>query len=238
MGAGDGLGRGGSFEARQAFADNRVYDARKLGFQVLERSTAPKAIAGAHELLSEVHTKMVFEKIPMAEKKEHIVSSGESLALLAKRYGTTVELIKQSNGLEGSMIRIRERLLILTGTFFIEVDKSDNVMMVYLNDRFFKRYRVGTGQYSSTPTGDFHVTGRIKHPDWWTNDRKIPYGHPDNLLGTHWLSLNKRGYGIHGTWDDDTIGHQASAGCVRMLNAEVEELFKLIPVKTQVEVVD
>ena len=61
---------------------------------------------------------------------------------------------------------------------------------------------------------------------------------PENLLGTHWLALNVRGYGIHGTWEPDTIGHQLSAGCVRMLNENVEELFTLVTLGTPVEIRD
>jgi lipoprotein-anchoring transpeptidase ErfK/SrfK len=38
-----------------------------------------------------------------------------------------------------------------------------------------------------------------------------------------------RGFGIHGTWDANSIGTNASLGCVRMRNAEVEELYDFIP---------
>jgi lipoprotein-anchoring transpeptidase ErfK/SrfK len=38
-----------------------------------------------------------------------------------------------------------------------------------------------------------------------------------------------RGFGIHGTWDPDSIGTAASLGCVRMRNEEVEELYDFIP---------
>jgi lipoprotein-anchoring transpeptidase ErfK/SrfK len=47
-----------------------------------------------------------------------------------------------------------------------------------------------------------------------------------------------RGYGIHGTWEPGTIGKQASAGCVRLGNADVEELFIIIPVGTPVTIVE
>jgi lipoprotein-anchoring transpeptidase ErfK/SrfK len=90
-----------------------------------------------------------------------------------------------------------------------------------------------------TPVGDFKINDRIAQPTWWRGDgRAIPYGDKENLLGTHWLSLDIRGYGIHGTWEPDTIGKQASAGCVRMLNEEVEELYNLIPLGTTVTITD
>ncbi|MEJ2746246.1 MAG: L,D-transpeptidase, partial [bacterium] len=33
-------------------------------------------------------------------------------------------------------------------------------------------------------------------------------------------------------------GKQASAGCIRMLNTDVEELFKIVPVGTRVKILD
>jgi len=47
-----------------------------------------------------------------------------------------------------------------------------------------------------------------------------------------------RGYGIHGTWEPSSIGKAESAGCIRMRNEEVEELYSLIPNGTAVEIVE
>jgi lipoprotein-anchoring transpeptidase ErfK/SrfK len=44
------------------------------------------------------------------------------------------------------------------------------------------------------------------------------------------------GYGIHGTWDEASIGKAESAGCVRMRNAEVEQLYTLLPNGTEVAI--
>lgn len=213
--------------------------ARERGFEAAGGTRDPALRRKAEDLLGRVHTVLLLSPRPMAEKTEYAVARGDSLDALAKRFGTTVDLIRRSNGLSGSMIRIGERLRIPQGTFRIEVDKSDNELTVFLDDRFFKRYPVGTGKFESTPTGDSVITDRIAKPTWWRPDgRAIPYGHPDNLLGTHWLSLDIRGYGIHGTWEPETIGGQESQGCIRMYNEDVEELFTFIPVGTRVTIRD
>ena len=51
-------------------------------------------------------------------------------------------------------------------------------------------------------------------------------------------TLPVRGYGIHGTWDDNSIGKSESAGCIRMHNRDVEELYTLVTVGTPVEIKD
>ena len=42
------------------------------------------------------------------------------------------------------------------------------------------------------------------------------------------------GYGIHGTTRPDTVPGPTSAGCVRMINTDVEELFEWVPLGTKI----
>ena len=52
------------------------------------------------------------------------------------------------------------------------------------------------------------------------------------------MPLSIHGYGIHGTNDDSSIGRQATAGCVRMHNSDVIELYDMVTKGTAVEIVD
>ncbi|MGA0369267.1 MAG: L,D-transpeptidase, partial [Kiritimatiellia bacterium] len=114
-----------------------------------------------------------------------------------------------------------------------------NEMELRLNNRFFKRYRVGTGTDSSTPVGDYVITLRLRHPVWYRPDgQSFAYGHPENLLGTHYLKLNTPGIGLHGTWEPESVGSQSSAGCVRFQNEMIEELYKILPEGTSIRIVD
>lgn len=218
-------------------ADKGEYDAARE--KVLAFLAAQPDNVAAQRLASQIHSVMLFSPRPMTEKVEYVVQSGDQLQKIARNHGTTVELVQKSNNIKGALIRVGDRMRILKGTFTATVDKSDNYMIVYLDGRFFKRYEVGTGEYGKTPVGTFKIVDRIPQPTWWRPDGKaIAYGDPENLLGTHWLALDVRGYGIHGTWEPDTIGKQASAGCVRLLNEEVEELYALLPLGTEVTIRD
>ena len=227
-------------EAEALEARGQLGEARERLFELLESPLDGEARAAVEHALGRVHTELVFNPHPMPEKREHVVARGESLAILARRYGTTVELISRSNRITNPhRIRVGDRLRILQGAFSVEVSKTRNDLVLRLDDRFFKRYRVGTGEFARTPEGSFRIVDRIENPTWWRDDGKvIPYGHPDNLLGTHWLALDVRGYGLHGTWEPETIGHQLSAGCVRLLNEDVLELFELLPVGTPVTITE
>ena len=69
-----------------------------------------------------------------------------------------------------------------------------------------------------------------------TSEGVIEAGDPKNPLGQFWLglagvdghALGKTSYGIHGTIDPDSIGKQASMGCIRMRNEDVEQVFELL----------
>ena len=91
---------------------------------------------------------------------------------------------------------------------------------------------------SPSPVGTFKVVNRIPNPVWYTQGAVVPPESPENVLGTRWLGIDKQGYGIHGTTEPEAVGKQVTAGCVRMRNPDVEELFDIIPVGTEVTIVD
>jgi lipoprotein-anchoring transpeptidase ErfK/SrfK len=192
--------------------------------------------------LSELAMPLLASQRPMPEKVEHVVQSGDYLGKLAATYNTPVALIAKANHIQGANIRIGETIRLLDGNnhaFALVISKSRNDLLVTLDGKFFKRYRVSTGENAKTPIGTFKIVDKIAQPAWHKPGGKaIPYGDPENLLGTHWLALDLPGYGIHGTWEPDSIGSQTSAGCVRLLNSDVEELYTILPKGTLVTITE
>ena len=60
---------------------------------------------------------------------------------------------------------------------------------------------------------------------------------PENPLGTHALYLGWPSYRIHGTNDTRKIGRQSSSGCIGLYNEQIEELFDLVKIGTQVKLI-
>lgn len=170
---------------------------------------------------------------------EYVVKQGDSLFTIAQQFGTTVELVKKINKLKSDFIKPGDKLKIIKEKFSVIVDKSKNILTLKAGEKVIKVYRVGTGTSGCTPTGTFTITNKIMNPPWHKpGEGVVPFGDPKNVLGTRWMGFNKAGYGIHGTWETDSIGKQASAGCVRLLNEDVEELFQIVPSGTEVTIVE
>lgn len=136
----------------------------------------------------------------------------------------------------------------------ITTDSFHEVLLVRQADRQVDLYRggqvvrswpvaVGTSGYA-TPTGMFTIGAKRFEPTWhnsspdgWGSDMPATIGPgPDNPLGLRALNWEQNGYDtlirFHGTANESSIGQAASHGCVRMLNADVIELFDLVDTGT------
>jgi lipoprotein-anchoring transpeptidase ErfK/SrfK len=78
-----------------------------------------------------------------------------------------------------------------------------------------------------SPVGTFTIVNRVTHPTYYRPGKVVPPG-PRNPLGTRWIGLSQKGYGIHGTDAPTSIGYAKSHGCIRLRNADVERLFERV----------
>lgn len=198
----------------------------------------PSWLAAA-EMVSRINTVFMSSETASPERKAYTVQSGDSLSRIAARLNTTVGALQRLNGLEltNPVIYPGNVLYTLNAAWSIRVVKSKFVLLLLNGKDLYRLYHVGVGRENKTPVGIFVIGSKVIHPAWTRAGRSIPFGNPDNPLGTHWLGLTPSagtestlsGYGIHGTWQPDSIGGAASEGCVRMLNDQIRELFDFIP---------
>jgi len=145
-------------------------------------------------------------------------------------------LIAKANELPSeTAIRPGDTLRIPTDRASALVDISGMWTLFLLGDEVAASWEVGVGK-AQTPTrpGAYTVGLKQKEPMWSPVGRApVPYGDPENPLGTRWLAWFDQGrntsLGFHGTNDPSGVGRAASDGCVRMRNADVELLFEILP---------
>ena len=197
----------------------------------------------AAELLNKVNGTLMNTAAPAPEKKRYVIKHGDSLSRIARTQKTTVQALQRMNELSktSAVIHPGNSLYYIEGLWSIKVSKSQYTLSLYLNEKLYRVFKVGVGRQDRTPVGVFEILNKSREPSWAPPGREpLPYGHPDNIIGTRWMGLKPiegtdpyiRGYGIHGTVDPDSVGTPSSAGCVRLRNEQVEELFDFIPEPT------
>ncbi len=109
---------------------------------------------------------------------------------------------------------------------------------LFENNEHVRTYRIAVGRRSTpSPVGAFRVASLVKNPTWYGPNGQVVVPGSNNPVGTRWIGLDKKGYGIHGTNAPNSIGRAASHGCIRMRNGDVEELFARVRVGDEVEIV-
>jgi len=123
-----------------------------------------------------------------------------------------------------------------TVTLSVSVDVKSGMLQVQEGAHIIAAYPVTVGSaHTESPIGEWKVKGVAKMPNFRYDKEMLNHGKrsgdfqllppgPNNPVGVMWIQLNKKGIGLHGTDDPDSIGRSASHGCVRLANWDVARL--------------
>lgn len=135
----------------------------------------------------------------------------------------------------------------------IIVDPRNHFLYLQMRGRRARRYGVGVGRAGLAFRGSATIGRKAKWPRWTPTQNMIKRepqkyakfaggvpGGPTNPLGARALYLYRGQrdtlYRIHGTTDPSSIGRSVSNGCIRMINAHVEDLYERVAVGAKVVV--
>ena len=128
----------------------------------------------------------------------------------------------------------------------IVIVTRDHALYYILGNGKAVKYRVATAKRGFEWSGSHSISAKVKWPDWSPpaamrkRRPELPAymkGGPENPLGARAIYLGSSIYRIHGTNEPASIGKSASSGCIRMLNADVSELFQHVRLGATVTVV-
>jgi len=132
----------------------------------------------------------------------------------------------------------------------ITIDTKNRYLYLSLEGGQAMRYDIGVGRDGFAWSGRAYVARRAEWPTWTPPAEmlkrrpdlpKFMEGGIENPLGARAMYLyNAKGdtmYRIHGTNEPDTIGQAVSSGCIRLLNADVIDLYQRVKVGAQVNVI-
>jgi lipoprotein-anchoring transpeptidase ErfK/SrfK len=127
----------------------------------------------------------------------------------------------------------------------IIVDPAHTFLYLTLGGGKALRYGIGVGRQGFEWSGTETIVRKAEWPDWTPPPAMVarqPYlprwigGGPGNPLGARALYLGNTDYRIHGTNDPSSIGKHMSSGCIRLLNADVIDLYDRVGIGTKVVV--
>jgi len=163
----------------------------------------------------------------------YVVQSGDVLQRIAKDYNISWEYLAKLNRSDPKKIRPGQKLKVIRGPFSAVVDLSDMEITIHSHGHFVHVFPIGIGSDSSTPYGTFKVLDKQRDPTYYGPNGVIEHDDLQNPLGEYWIDLGDS-YGIHGTIDESSIGKTASQGCIRMKNSDIEDVFDLLTVGSEV----
>ncbi len=164
-------------------------------------------------------------KIPTCPSMNiYVIRPQDTLYSIASKFGITIDSLTRINkGLNPYNLSVGSIICLpFTPTpYIIVIEVQLKRLLLYYLGRLYTNYPVAVGkQTTPTPLGQFYILNKQVNP-----------GGP---FGTRWMGLSQPSYGIHGTNRPDSIGFNASNGCIRMFNHDVEDLFSKVSVQTPV----
>lgn len=213
--------------------------ARDYYYRILEGVAPDDIIARAKDRLSEMNTQMLWSPALCEFTQLYTVERGDVPLHIGNEFRVPSYFILEANNIQGHL-RPGRQIKVPKEPFRVVVNKADCTLdLLTESGKFVKWYSVGVGELSyKTPAGEYTIEEKSIDPVWYSpHGRVYPANDPENALGTRWMGIGGS-LGIHGTNEPESIGSASSAGCIRMQNHEVEELFKLITINSRVTIVE
>src|SRR5262249_8138941 len=93
----------------------------------------------------------------------------------------------------------------------IVISIADRKLAGVEDGRVVKLYPTAVGADATpSPTGVYKIATRIPNPTWYGPKHQVVPPGKANPLGTRWMGLSRKGYGIHGTNNQNSIGKNVS----------------------------
>jgi lipoprotein-anchoring transpeptidase ErfK/SrfK len=225
-------------QAREFEAKGMLLEAKSYYQKAVSDFPSAREVMDWQKKSDELNIRLIFSPAVTPGSVLYEIQPGDTLTKIAREFKTTTELIIKSNNLGEGKIFPGKKIKVYNAPFSILVYKSQNILILKSNEEIIKTYVVSTGKNNCTPVGNFKIVNKLPNPTWFKAGAVVSASSPENILGTRWMGFELAGYGIHGTTEPQFLGKQVTAGCVRMANPDVEELYTLVPVGTEVSIVE
>lgn len=175
--------------------DGKIEEGRDGLFKVIDQFRDSPTCAEAKRIIGEINLDQLFSSESKSGKKDYIVQPGDSLALIAGKQGTTMDLLIRLNGLMGTVLQPGDHLSILPLEFNLVVDVSAKTVTLRrkVGDKeyFFKEYQASDIRL---PTGlKIPAEMEIKGKSAMAEGKQVQSTDPRYVEADKWLPGSKTG---------------------------------------------
>ena len=169
----------------------------------------------------------------------YVVKSGDSYDKIASRHHISTNLLYDLNNRPrgASMLHLNDNLKVPKGDPSVIIRKRDFTCSVYFGKNLVRQYIIAHGRNNNTPVGTTSVASMTIDPEKSARGSNDPRGE----MKLRWIGLdtyadNRTGFGLHGTQYPDSIPGMTSAGCIRMTDDDVLEIYDIVRIGNKVEI--
>jgi L,D-transpeptidase ErfK/SrfK len=191
----------------------------------------------------------------LGPRESVLVERGETLLDIAYQHRLGYQAVERLNPGVDPWIPVPGTVVLLP-TRSILPDADEQGIVINLPEMRLFDYTVKNGpevfalaigdEASPSLIGEFVVGAKRKDPTWHVPasiraekpelPAEVPAG-PDNPLGSRWITIGRTSYGIHGTNVRWSIGREATHGCLRLYEDDIQRLFDRVREGTRLQIV-
>ena len=218
--------------------EGKLPEARGALTAFIQKYPSGSHVEEAKDLLGDINVEIMLSRTPSPEKTEYIVKKGDVLQVVANRVKSTPELIMRMNNMNGTMLRIGERLLISHPEFSLVIQRKAKLLVVLDHGAFFKQYHIQEVKLSAKQAPK--VVAKVAETMAFRDGRRIGFGSKEFVGSTRSIRLGAPGYTIYSLPDGahPTVGQAPPPSGLGLAASDVEELSSLVNNRTAVTIID
>lgn len=218
--------------------DGKLAEARDALTAFIQKYPTGLHVEEAKDLLGEVNIDILLSRYASPEKEEYVVKPGDVLQKVANRVKSTPELIMRMNNLNGTMLRIGERLLVSHPDFSIVVQRKGKLIVLLNHGAFFKQYHVREAKLA--PKQAPKVTAKVAETMAFRGGKRVGFGTKEFIGSTRWIRLSAPAYTIFSVPDSarPNLEQPPPPLGLGLAATDVDELSSLVNNRTPVTIID
>lgn len=218
--------------------DGKLLEARDALTAFIQKYPNGQHFEEAKDLLGAVNTDILFSPLPSPEKQEYIVKKGDVINRVAQKMKSTPELIMRTNNMNGTMLRIGEKLFISNPDFSLFIQTKQKLIVLVNHGNFFKQYHVQ--ELKIPPKQPPRINTKVAEIMAWKNGKRVGLGTREYQASTRWVRLANPAYTIYALPDAShpVLDQPPPPSGLGAAATDAEELSSLVNSKTPVTITE